>query len=108
LKDLGASDAAVEFSRDIVHELACPECAAQQEIFAPVGSIKYEHGRCPRDGQMRVVKTIHGYSGAESFGTRKLDKLGLPPFDVFTVRTAEKEQAYLIAGDQRAVLGEEL
>jgi adenylyltransferase/sulfurtransferase len=108
LKDLGASDAAVEFSRDIVHELACPECAAQQEIFAPVGSIKYEHGRCPCDGQMRVVKTIHGYSGAESFGTRKLDQLGLPLFDVFTVRTAEKEQAYLIAGDKRAVLGEEL
>ena len=106
--DLGAQDVVVEFSRDIVHELECPECHAREEIFAPVGSIRYEQGRCPRDGQMRVVKTIHGYDGTESFGARALDKIGLPLFDVFTVRTAEKEKAYLMAGDRCAVLGDEL
>jgi len=107
-QDLGAEDVVVEFSRDIVHQLECPECGTKEEIFAPVGSIKYEQGRCPRDGQMRVVKTIHGYDGSEDFGKRSLDKLGLPLFDVFTVRTAEKEKAYLMAGDKRAVLGDEL
>jgi molybdopterin/thiamine biosynthesis adenylyltransferase len=107
-RDLGSSDVTVEFSRDIVHELECPACGTKHEIFAPVGSVKQEQGRCPQDGQMRVVKTIHGYTGKESFGRRKLDHLGLPLFDVFTVRTAEKEQAYLIAGDRRAVLGDNL
>ncbi len=105
---LGATDVVVEFSRDIVHELECPGCGAKEEIFAAVGSIKYEQGRCARDGQMRVVKTIHSYDGTESFGARKLDSLGLPLFDVFTVRTAEKEKAYLMAGDKSAVLGDEL
>ena len=57
---------------------------------------------------MRVVKTIHSYSGRETFGKRTLDHLGLPPFDVFSVRSAESEKAYLIAGDRAAVLGEEL
>ena len=107
-QDLGAADVVVEFSRDIVHKLECPECETREEIFAPVGSIKYEQGRCPQDGQMRVVKTIHSYDGKESFGGRKLDRLGLPLFDVFTVRTAEKEKAYLMAGDKRSVLGDEL
>ena len=51
--DLGAQDVVVEFSRDIVHELECPQCHAREEIFAPVGSIRFEQGRCPRDGQMR-------------------------------------------------------
>jgi len=37
-----------------------------------------------------------------------LDQLGLPLFDVFSVRSAESERAYLIAGDKAAVLGEEL
>jgi adenylyltransferase/sulfurtransferase len=106
--DMNAQDVVVEFSRDVVHELECPECHAQEEIFAPVGSIRYEQGRCLRDGQMRVVKTIHSYDGTESFGTRALDKLGLPLYDVFTVRTAEKEKAYLMAGDKNAVLGDEL
>jgi adenylyltransferase/sulfurtransferase len=107
-KGLHAADVVVEFSRDIVRELECPECGTKEEIFAPVGSIQYERGRCPRDGQMRVVKTIHSYDGSQEFGKRTLHQLGLPLFDVFTVRTAEKEKAYLLAGDKSAVLGEEL
>jgi molybdopterin/thiamine biosynthesis adenylyltransferase len=108
VEDLDVPDVVVEFTRDTVRELECPSCGAKEEIFAPVGSIKYEQGRCPRDGEMRVVKTIHSYDGSEDFGKRSLDKLGLPLFDVFTVRTAEKEKAYLMAGDRSAVLGEEL
>jgi len=108
VEDLGTPDVAVEFSRDIVRELECPACGAKEEIFAPVGSIKYEQGRCPREGEMRVVKTIHSYDGSEDLGKRSLDRLGLPLFDVFTVRTVEKEKAYLMAGDRSAVLGEEL
>ena len=108
VEDLDAPDVVVEFTRDIVRELECPACGAKEEIFAPVGSIKYEQGRCPRDGEMRVVKTIHSYDGSEDFGKRSLDKLGLPLFDVFTVRTAENEKAYLMAGDRSAVLGDEL
>jgi adenylyltransferase/sulfurtransferase len=107
-KNLSAQDALVEFSRDIVHELECPACGTKEEVFAPVGSIRFEQGRCPRDGQMRVVKTIHSYDGSEDFGKRTLDQLGLPLFDVFTVRMGEKEQAYLMAGDKSAVLGEGL
>jgi molybdopterin/thiamine biosynthesis adenylyltransferase len=107
-KNLGTQDAVVEFSRDVVRELECPACGVKEEVFAPVGSIHFEQGRCPSDGQMRVVKTIHGYNGREDFGKRTLDKLGLPLFDVFAVRMGEKEQAYLMAGDKSAVLGEGL
>ena len=106
--DLGESDVAVEFSRDIVQELECPQCGVREERFAAVGSIRYEEGRCPKDGQMRVVKTIHSYSGSENFGGRRLSELGLPLYDVFSVRAGETEKAYLIAGDKPAVLGEEL
>ena len=106
--DLGADDVVVEFSRDILHELECPQCRAKEELFVPLGSVRYEEGRCPKDGRMRVVKTIHSYSGNESFGARKLDALGLPLYDVFNVRTNEAEKAYLISGDKVAVLGAEL
>jgi len=107
-QDLRASDVVVEFSRDIVHELECPQCGTHEERFVPLGGIRYEEGRCPRDGQMRVVKTIHGYSGSEVFGSRTLDQIGLPLYDVFSVRAGEAEKAYLIGGDKAAVLGPEL
>jgi molybdopterin/thiamine biosynthesis adenylyltransferase len=104
-KDLRAADVVVEFSRDIVHELECPQCGDKEERFVPVGSIRYEEGRCPRDGQMRLVKTIHSYSGSEGFGGRTLHRIGLPQYDVFSVRSAKAEQAYLITGDKSEVLG---
>jgi len=107
-KDLRATDVVVEFSRDIVHELECPQCGTREERFVPLGTIRYQEGRCPRDGQMRVVKTIHSYSGSEVFGSRTLDQIGLPLYDVFSVRTGEAEKAYLIGGDKAAVLGKDL
>ncbi|HET8890906.1 MAG TPA: ThiF family adenylyltransferase [Candidatus Angelobacter sp.] len=105
-RDLGSQDVAIEFSRDVIHKLACPGCGAEEELFAAVGAVPYARGKCARDGQMRAVITAHGYSGQEPFGDRGLDQLGLPQFDVFTARSPEREIAYLIAGDEKQVLGQ--
>jgi molybdopterin/thiamine biosynthesis adenylyltransferase len=104
-RDLGTKEVTIEFSRDVVHKLVCPKCGAAEERFAPVGSISFAEGKCPKDGQMRTVETIHGFSGSESYGARSLDQLGLPWFDVFTARSAEHELGYLIAGDREEILG---
>jgi molybdopterin/thiamine biosynthesis adenylyltransferase len=104
-RDLGTKETTIEFSRDIVHKLVCPKCGTEEERFAPVGSIAFAEGKCPNDGQMRAVTTIHSFSGSESYRARSLDRLGLPLFDVFTARSAEREIGYLIAGDREAILG---
>jgi hypothetical protein len=105
-KELGG-DVTLEFSRDVIHKLACPTCNAEEELFAPVGTVKYERGKCPQDESMRVVITAHGYSGQEDYGERTLSALGLPLFDVITARSSDgdREIAYLVAGDAASVLG---
>jgi hypothetical protein len=103
---LGAQDIVIEFSRDIVHKLACPGCGAEEELFAAVGTVPYARGKCAGCGQMRAVITAHSYSGTESYGDRALNQLGLPLFDVFSARSAESEIAYLIAGDKQEVMGQ--
>jgi molybdopterin/thiamine biosynthesis adenylyltransferase len=103
---LGTDQVTLEFSRDVVHKLVCPACHAEDELFAAVGAVPYARGKCPACGEMRAVITAHSYSGAEPFGDRGLDRLGLPHFDVFTARSAERELAYVIAGDEKAVLGQ--
>src|SRR5205807_4008788 len=105
-RQLGSQSVILEFSRDIIHKLACPGCGAEEELFAAVGTVSYARGKCPACGQMRTVITAHSYTGAEAFGERTLDRLGLPLFDVFTARSSEREIAYLMAGDQREVLGQ--
>lgn len=105
-QNLQAEEVVIEFSRDIIHKLACSTCGAEEQLFAPVGTVPYARGKCPKDGHMRSVITAHSFSGTESFAGRTLDQLGLPLFDVFTARTAEREVAFVISGDQNAVLGQ--
>jgi adenylyltransferase/sulfurtransferase len=103
--DLGGEAVTIEFSRDVIHKLTCPHCGNQEELFVPVGSVKYEAGRCPDDGYMRTVEVVHGYTGSEQFGTRRLNELGLPLFDIYTARSSAREIGYLIDGDAVNILG---
>jgi adenylyltransferase/sulfurtransferase len=103
--EFGSQEVVLEFSRDVIHKLVCTGCGAEEELFAAVGSVPYGRGKCATDGQMRAVITAHGYSGEEPFGDRTLDQIGLPLFDTFTARSADREIAYLIGGDEKQVLG---
>jgi adenylyltransferase/sulfurtransferase len=104
-RDLGSAKVALEFSRDVIWRLICPLCGVVEERFAAVGSVLYEEGACSCDGRQRVVETIHGYSGSEAWGNRKLTELGLPLLDIYMARSAEREIGYLPEGDRAAVLG---
>jgi adenylyltransferase/sulfurtransferase len=103
--DLGATEVTVEFSRDVIHKLVCPHCAAEEELFVPVGALHFAQGACPQDGHMRIVHVAHSFTGTESFGARALDRLGLPLFDIFTARSGKRETAYLLEGDRARALG---
>ena len=108
--DLKTTEAVVEFSREIIHTLVCPSCHEEEAVFAPVGSLTYQQGRCPRDETPRIVKTLSGFNGQTELAARRLDQLGLPLYDIFTARSTDEgrddEVAYLIAGDAASVLGE--
>jgi molybdopterin/thiamine biosynthesis adenylyltransferase len=104
-EDLGSAAVTIEFSREVIHKLVCPQCETEEDFFVPLGTLNMKQGQCPKDGQMRTVITAHGFSGTGPLGARTLDKLGLPLFDVFTARSSDRECAYLVAGDKEAVLG---
>jgi adenylyltransferase/sulfurtransferase len=103
--DLNSAEVVLEFSRDIIQKLVCPKCGLEEECYLPVGAIRYDRGRCPVDGQMRVVQTLSGYRGEAELSKRRLDQLGLPLFDIFTARSRDHEISYCMAGDADAVLG---
>jgi len=104
--DLGSTDVVLEFSRDVVSKFVCPSCGTEELKFAPMGSIPYNAAHCPKDGQLRTVVSLHSYSGAEDFGERRLNELGLPLLDMFVARHGEREIGYIPGGDAHAVLGD--
>lgn len=105
-RDLGSDQVTVEFSRDVISRLSCATCGASEACFVPLGKLKYADGKCPRDGAMRIVETLHSYHGEGDAGERRLDQLGLPRFDIFSARSQTKEIGYVIEGDRAEVLGD--
>ncbi|MGO9338641.1 MAG: HesA/MoeB/ThiF family protein [Terracidiphilus sp.] len=103
--DLGSENVVVELSRDVIEKFICPACHEEEEKFAAAGTIPFSDGQCAKDGQLRSVVAVHSYSGREEFGERPLSKIGVPLFDVFTARTAEREIGYIPYGDAPKVLG---
>jgi len=103
--DLGNDDVVIEFSRDVVEKFVCPSCNTEEEKFAALASIAFGESRCPKDGQLRTVKTLHNYAGEQHLGSRLLSQLGLPLLDAFTARHGEREIAYIPEGDAPRVLG---
>ena len=104
-EDLGTGEIVLEFSRDVIRELLCPKCGSREQVYAPVGSLSASQGRCPDDGQMREVMTVHSYDGSGDAGGRRCDELGLPLFDCMTALSLDDEVTYLFEGDAAAVMG---
>jgi molybdopterin/thiamine biosynthesis adenylyltransferase len=103
--DLGSSDVVIEFSRDVVQKFVCPACKEEEELYRPMGSVPFEQAKCKNDGQVRAAILLHSYSGEPELSGKPLSKLGLPLFDVFSARSAEREIAYIPYGDAERVLG---
>jgi molybdopterin/thiamine biosynthesis adenylyltransferase len=103
--DFGSENITIEFSRDVVQKFVCPSCGEEEERFAPAASIPFEDARCRKDGQLRTVVSLQSYTGEKELGGKLLSELGLPLFDVFVARNAEREIAYIPYGDARKVLG---
>jgi adenylyltransferase/sulfurtransferase len=102
--DLGAEDVVIEFSRDVVQRFVCPACNSQEEKYVAMGSVTFSAAKCPRDGELRSVISLHSYNGTEEFGSRRLNELGLPLLDLFTARCGDREVGYVPYGDFSLVL----
>jgi molybdopterin/thiamine biosynthesis adenylyltransferase len=103
--DLRATEAVLEFSRDVVQKLVCPECKREEEVYRPLGSVRFEQAKCAQDGHLRTVILLHSYCGESDLGKRRLSQLGLPQLDIFTARAGDREIGYIPYGDASLVLG---
>ena len=99
--------AVLDFSRDLVIALRCPECGDEQAGGAVLGALGERDAACPSCGAHRVVDVA---ASATRTGPVDLDQtpaaLGLPPFDIVVARQGMAERrAWLFDGDAEAALG---
>ena len=77
--DLHSDEVTIDFSRDIIHSLVCPKCSTETECFVPVGAISFAEGRCPIDGEMRIVQTLSGFHGQPQLAAARSINSAFPP-----------------------------
>jgi molybdopterin/thiamine biosynthesis adenylyltransferase len=95
----------LELVREVLHKLVCSRCKAQALLFASPGSVKAGQESCPVCGAAREVVTFSKFRGEDDFLDRKLAEAGVPPFDIFIARTADRAVGFELSGDASRVLG---
>ncbi|HUG92552.1 MAG TPA: hypothetical protein VML55_17060 [Planctomycetaceae bacterium] len=105
--DLGPQ-AVVEVNHDLLASLECPRCGTDEPLFASLGRVTEQQGRCPGCGEHRVPKTFHTIDGGEPFLDRTLAEIGVPRWDVLAGRAGTQCRYYAFDGDRETVLGPEL
>ncbi|HSD90994.1 MAG TPA: hypothetical protein VLB44_25905, partial [Kofleriaceae bacterium] len=105
-KELGEG-ASLDFSRDIITQLSCPECGHTTVGGAVLGAVRESQAACPKCKAHRVVEIASSVSRGDSLDLDlTLAQLGLPPFDIVVARQGmDRQQAWLLDGDAATVLG---
>ena len=96
--------AIIELNHDVLKSLECPRCLTTEAVFASLGKITEQQGRCPKCGEPRVPHLFHSLDGREGINDRSLSEIGVPPWDILGVRRGLKQVFFEFAGDSEAVL----
>lgn len=102
--DLGA-EAVIETGNDLLAGLHCPNCREDEPVWASLGKVTEEQGRCPRCREHRVAKIFHTIGGRADCLDRTLAEIGIPAWDVLAGRSGSDQRFYEFGGDRELVLG---
>ena len=103
--DLGPM-AVLDMNQDLLAGLTCELCKETEPLFASLGKVTEDRGRCPRCGNHRTPKIYHTIDGRDRTLTdRTLAELGVPLWDVVGGRAGTKQTYYEFRGDKEALLG---
>jgi adenylyltransferase/sulfurtransferase len=94
----------IELNRDILEKLVCPKCKREESLYVSLGKIKADRAICPDCKTRREVVTFDKIRGNEPFLDRPLSQIGVPPFDIVTVRTGERSIGIEFSADASKVL----
>jgi molybdopterin/thiamine biosynthesis adenylyltransferase len=94
--------ASLEWSRDLVGALVCPDCDGRETPGRPLGAIGEREAACPACGAHRVVEVLSSVDRGTAIGLdRTPADLGVPPWDVLVARRGlDAFEAWLLDGDE--------
>jgi hypothetical protein len=91
---------AIDLSREILHELSCPDCGTREEVFQPPERIELGRLRCADCQSERMPTLVHSIPRNSNWLDWSPRLIGLPVWDVIWVRRRGETVGFELAGDR--------
>ncbi len=102
-RDLGP-DAVIELDQELILSLNCPQCGTREEILQPISAVGFNRAHCSVCGLLRETEMTHTIQGDESFLSRTLASIGVPPLHILRAYNTEEYRFYELNGDLEEAL----
>lgn len=99
-------DAILEFGREIVTGLTCKTCGKTEKLFRALGKVKGRDAACPTCGVVRTPELTHSIAAGNRNLSLSMQEIGLPAYDILTVRRGTETVHLEISGDRPEALGD--
>jgi methionyl-tRNA formyltransferase len=81
------SSAVIEFNHDLLASLTCTICEETEPLFLSLGKVTEKIGQCPTCGEPRTPNLYHTLGNDSDMLDRTLGELGVPLWDIVSVRS---------------------
>ena len=85
--------------RDLVLSLDCVPCGSSRPAMQALYSMRLKQSCCPQCGQPAKPRLEHVIEEDGPWAKETLTRLGIPPYDIVRVQTAQQEQVFLLDAD---------
>jgi len=99
----GDGNLRLALDRDLVASLTCHACGRTRRILRPQTVVSQREADC-ECGQTAAPLLVNTVEAGDENSAEKLSSLGIPPYDIVRVTSADDEKAFLLAGDRSAVM----
>jgi len=101
-------DLSLSLDRDLVVSLTCENCRRDERVMQPMQRVGMNEAACGECGATMRPQLEHVIVSGSELAGLPLSSLGIPPYDIVRVADAESEQVYLLAGDRKKVMNQEM
>jgi adenylyltransferase/sulfurtransferase len=97
-------DVALVLDRDLVVSLRCEKCDTAQPVLRALQLVSIGEAKCPRCGETARPDLEHTLTPDSPLARERLATLGVPPYDIVRLTTADQEHVFLLAADRQRVM----
>ena len=90
----------IALDRDFIVTIECAHCRVQHPVMKPRSQVSMKQAHCPQCDELARPNTTHVIKADSSLAEEKLDRLGIPPYDIVRVSDAQTEKPFLLAADR--------